>query len=260
MADSVHTLALLQDELPDPEQELYFQRFPTATFHLFPKLPAELRIKIWRHTFRTRCITIFENGYRRGPFGSGPKPDPYRPTAYIRFPVPPITSRINGESRYETLKHYQYLDPQASRIAPAFDWIGIAGSSGGFMSRHKEENILQGDSDGILRYPFYGLFLKAYFGDRSNDFFAAIGILELGVATWWNWHFAPSIQGFHLELVGLSLVRLIDDKWGARWGCRDRIEFSEEAAQECIASFVQPYQDEPALKVPEIVLSKKATL
>jgi len=258
MADSIHTLALLQDEFPDPEQELYFQRLPTTTFHLFPKLPTELRIKIWRHTFpRTRCITIFDGGYRRGPFGSGPENNPCQHAAYVRFPVPPIAYCINRESRYEALKRYQYLNPQASRVTPEFDWVGIAGSSGGFMSREKEENILQSDSYKILRYPFFGHFFKRYFGDRSKDFFAAIGILELGVGSWYTWHFGPNVASFHLELVGLSLVRLIDDKWGRP---RDRVEFSDQAAQECIARFVLSYEDEPALKVPEIVLLKKAIL
>lgn len=41
-----HTLKLLA-ELPDPVQELFPQLESLDTFHLFPKLPIEVRYKIW---------------------------------------------------------------------------------------------------------------------------------------------------------------------------------------------------------------------
>jgi hypothetical protein len=71
-------------ELPDSNQDLYPQVY-LDEFHLFSNLPPELRLKIWkcmlpppRHWYMGSTQSVF----------------------------PPITSRINKESRRETMRHY----------------------------------------------------------------------------------------------------------------------------------------------------------
>jgi hypothetical protein len=89
-------LSVFLFELPDPNEELYYQ-YP-HTFRLFPKLPLEIRVNIWRQTFPRRTHMIFNGPYK--PF----------PCFRVRYtPPPPVSSRVNFESRQETLRHYKVL-------------------------------------------------------------------------------------------------------------------------------------------------------
>ena len=80
------------------------------TFDLFPKLPIELRLKIWKLSFPIgRHITF--------PF--------LKPANYILPPFEdrsefPVTLRINHESRTETLKNYSVVFHGNSRKETAF--------------------------------------------------------------------------------------------------------------------------------------------
>jgi hypothetical protein len=83
-------------ELPDPDEQLFCQS--PHTFWLFSKLPLEIRLNIWRQTFPRRTHMIF-NG-------------PYKPWPCLRVrhtPLPPVSSRVNFESRQETLRHYKFF-------------------------------------------------------------------------------------------------------------------------------------------------------
>jgi hypothetical protein len=103
MDEMASTLALLQ-LLPDPNQDLFIQAL--NEFIIFPKLPLELRHKIWRDTFpkgrnfyQTRLYVDLPNWCRR------------------QLPRPPISSRTSRESRDETLRHYKVLKlPRPSRL------------------------------------------------------------------------------------------------------------------------------------------------
>jgi hypothetical protein len=82
----------------------------TSEFHLLPKLPIELRHKIWRLTARPRIIPVLQI-----PRGSGrylsfwqSLPDPVVPFAYTTQP-PPIILSICHESRTEGLKIYRLV-------------------------------------------------------------------------------------------------------------------------------------------------------
>jgi hypothetical protein len=89
-----NNLSALVFKLPDPDEELFFQN--PHTFWLFSKLPLEIRLNIWRQTFPRRTHMIF-NG-------------PYKPWPCLRVrhtPLPPVSSRVNFESRQETLRHYK---------------------------------------------------------------------------------------------------------------------------------------------------------
>jgi hypothetical protein len=93
VALSDDNLFLLQ-ELPDPQQEIAVQIL-LDEFHYFPKLPKELRLIIWRKMFPDPQDIVL--------------PDwSFRPKGSLDFrPIfPPITSRLNQESRDETNLHY----------------------------------------------------------------------------------------------------------------------------------------------------------
>jgi hypothetical protein len=89
-------LHIFQHELPDSGQELQIQH--TSTFILFSELPLEIRQKIWRDTFPrvTHCILLYNA--RSG------KSD------LLHQKKTPIASRINQESRTETLRNYHVLE------------------------------------------------------------------------------------------------------------------------------------------------------
>jgi hypothetical protein len=95
--DAFQSFSLLL-ELPDTCQELVVQTL-YHDFHYLPELPHELRLHIWRCIFpNPRDVRLC---YRDESLSS---------TAISIFP--PITSRINKESREETWLHYHLLWPQ----------------------------------------------------------------------------------------------------------------------------------------------------
>jgi len=83
-------------------------------FTLFPKLPIEIRLKIWRNIFpRGKMVHLGDEyilrsiGCSRLTFGTSQQPPtPFYPVRVeIETPLP-VTLRINSESRNETLRHY----------------------------------------------------------------------------------------------------------------------------------------------------------
>lgn len=84
--------------LPDSNRELYIQRL--SVFTLFPKLPTEVRLMIWDLSFpntthfATTCWSM--PSYLLG-----------APFSLHRYS--PATSRVNVESREQTLKHYHVV-------------------------------------------------------------------------------------------------------------------------------------------------------
>ena len=94
------TLTLFQ-LLPDPNQNLSIQTL--SEFTLFPKLPLELRQKIWSEAF---------------PKGRNFYLTQLNVSCCLRqVPRPPVSSRISRESRDETLRHYKVLKlPRPSRF------------------------------------------------------------------------------------------------------------------------------------------------
>jgi hypothetical protein len=83
-------------------------------FTLFPNLPIEIRLKIWRTAFpRGKMVHLGDEymlrnmGGGRLTFGTSQQPPPpfYPLRVEIETPLP-VTLRINSESRHETLKHY----------------------------------------------------------------------------------------------------------------------------------------------------------
>jgi hypothetical protein len=85
-------------ELPDTCQELAVQTL-YHDFHHFSELPLELRLHIWRYAFPDPHEVPLSCGHGQPPLS------PYKSI------FPPITSRINRESRKETWLHYHLLLP-----------------------------------------------------------------------------------------------------------------------------------------------------
>jgi hypothetical protein len=92
--EAVKTALEMLRLLPDPDQELSIQQL--SEFTLFPELPVEIRLMIWRSTFRKGVSHyLYNNGDE------------------LWLPYPndsPVSTRINQESRDEALKHYQILE------------------------------------------------------------------------------------------------------------------------------------------------------
>ncbi|KAJ8126527.1 hypothetical protein O1611_g7112 [Lasiodiplodia mahajangana] len=70
------------------------QQEKERVFHLFGKLPTELRLEIWTHTWEPRTVTIYptENGVFMRPRGGN---------------FLPASGYVNFESRSETLRYYK---------------------------------------------------------------------------------------------------------------------------------------------------------
>jgi len=108
---------LLFNELPDPSQEIAIQRgYDTDTFTCFPRLPIEIRFKIWRYSYPApRAINLLPRcqGYCLHELVGLPQrhriadSSRFQVVTLRRSRVPlPITLQINRESRRETLMNY----------------------------------------------------------------------------------------------------------------------------------------------------------
>lgn len=86
--DPAAAVKVFQNSLPDPDLELAIQA--NSEFTLFPKLPPEIRLVVWR--------LVIPNG---GRIWINLRTDPWK---LLR--LHPVTRCINQESRYETLQHY----------------------------------------------------------------------------------------------------------------------------------------------------------
>ncbi|KAH6666682.1 hypothetical protein B0J14DRAFT_196953 [Halenospora varia] len=94
---------LLTHELPDADQQLFVQTILNE-FTLFPSLPLELRLRVWKFTFpppRTMIMTSNVVNYI-----SDYDVLPGSPYIFTRFYAPPIAYGINHESHTEVLRHY----------------------------------------------------------------------------------------------------------------------------------------------------------
>ncbi|KAL2067712.1 hypothetical protein VTL71DRAFT_15808 [Oculimacula yallundae] len=94
-SDEFSDFSVFHDELSDRAQHLSYQWTRTPSFHPFPRLPTELRMKIWASSNRERRIVIG----KKGVYGV--------PKFQCRSTVPPLL-KVNHESRNEISKYYPY--------------------------------------------------------------------------------------------------------------------------------------------------------
>lgn len=86
---------------------------PAATFLRFPRLPIELRIKIWRHSFPRQHLILRRESFMK------PRSFPFQATfpTCFRRPCDDLPMAFaNRESRAEALKHYHVLYQAHYRI------------------------------------------------------------------------------------------------------------------------------------------------
>jgi hypothetical protein len=111
-----HTLKAFQEDLPDSHSDLFHHK--DLVFTKFPKLPPELRLRIWRDTFPEEIRK----------FKIDPRVAGGRPGRLLKASNP-ITLRINDESRAETLRYYKVLLEHANGFKnyynPGIDCIVI---------------------------------------------------------------------------------------------------------------------------------------
>jgi hypothetical protein len=92
------------NELPDPGRDLYLEKISPKrrSFHLFPKLPTELRIMIWRATFEPNVLALMLEEVQY----------PLRFKTYGRDPRRPAQA-VNRESREVFLQDHRLIKWEA---------------------------------------------------------------------------------------------------------------------------------------------------
>lgn len=176
-------------ELPDPNQDLFFQS--PSTFPLFPEFPLEIRRLIWKETFpQTRHSWCCDIGASC--------------ISHLRDIAPPVSAHINQESRIETLQHYSMLLPNAT--------VRVMLRSGTLVRMRKQLAIFWNCERNILsinfrsswishlseiqqKYPNldtrlveteYEMFWRRHFTDDLQSFMASVRTLELRMRGWDN--------------------------------------------------------------------------
>jgi hypothetical protein len=157
-------LLIFQHELPDSDQELYIQH--TSTFTPFSELPLEIRQKIWRDTFPkvTHCL-FFRNARSH-------KRD-------LTFPKKsPIASRVNQESRMETLRNYRVLEHKLIYVYP-------------LPTSPKDKYLFWNPTIDKLKTDFYGAFdpslridFNMHLQGDWNEFAQSVLFLEVWHGYW----------------------------------------------------------------------------
>jgi hypothetical protein len=90
LPSEIRDLQIFRQELPDPHIELFTRDYLLYTFHVFNKLPTELRLKIWTLIPRKRTIVACVDKYK-----------------CLRSLSPsPVAFYVNRESRLEIQRHY----------------------------------------------------------------------------------------------------------------------------------------------------------
>ncbi|KAE8443157.1 hypothetical protein EG329_002326 [Mollisiaceae sp. DMI_Dod_QoI] len=135
MNEAQNTLQLF-GELPNPDQGLFVQTSPDdfREFTLFPKLPVEIRLRIWRKCFPGPRTVHIEPGFS---YEEPPSKLAQR-TEMLKCDIPtPRTLQINSESRQETLRNYVII-PQ-STFRSGYQVYSVA--SGPLCFDHKRDSI-----------------------------------------------------------------------------------------------------------------------
>lgn len=188
MADPTTTLRHFTHDLPDPHEELFYQ--PLSSFTLFPKLPPEIRSMIWQATFpRNKHFWWFHPG---------------KPEQALAKIQPPISSRINCESRKETLQHYQVLRRRNFQGRPS-KWYP-------FVFFNKDRDVIRSASIVLCQDIVFQFWQEHFLGDHLN-FIGSVATIEM---THGPWHQRVE-QRFHDKdmeglktFTGLKQLRIID--------------------------------------------------
>jgi hypothetical protein len=212
-------------ELPDPDQELFFQ-YP-ITFPQFPQLVLELRLMIWKEASprswhfmkEAACGTLRHN--------------------YKCKAVTPITSRICQESRCETLIRYQNLTSIRSTGPP---------SCMPCQARRKDRTFFWHGGRDVLILPstwlnldnFKNLLSSHYTQDELSFKNFCASIRTLALSLWCGCPLArEDIAKVWETFRGLQNLQLIDTTQGRDDpSCR----LIGKNAQDCLDTFAQTFK------------------
>jgi 2EXR family len=252
MENSSKIAALLQSELPDPHQDLFFQ--PLHTFHEFRNLPVEIRLLIWRRTFpRTRYM-------RQIP---GAKSTHHICT--LQYPPAPVSSLVNNESRSETLKEYQILTHSELADARARMERRRLLFEGGVLW-NRSTDVLQARWLSIAFCEVHHLMMGDMFVREGKDFLRNLEIIELTVTDWAPDFFSSELcpplteqNGIWIEdMTGLSELRLIPK---TRRNSPPHQQFNNERAKQCIENLDKSFRSlaakNPNQTIPRIVIFRR---
>ncbi|CAG8983014.1 hypothetical protein HYALB_00003593 [Hymenoscyphus albidus] len=176
-------------------------------FTCFPRLPTELRLKIWGIICNTgRDLWIGAKYYRNtsdySKLSEDEKEDTYLVFRYYTFSLPPAVLHVNHESRFEGLKYYTlafgsgyksagqkfettprtYVNFQVDRICPHVKCMTLNCTPWGLM----------------VRQPIRCLAFPWHRRDDSNNYFHFFAMMAQGIETHAAPFFLKNIEEFTL--------------------------------------------------------------
>lgn len=104
------TISVVPSRKPPPSRDF-------NQFHLFPQLPLEIRLIIWRETFPRQRQLILMN-HIHGTMLRSTHPSGKEPSIRYQVVPPPFALQINHESRQEVLAHYHPLSTSCAVNQP----------------------------------------------------------------------------------------------------------------------------------------------
>lgn len=119
MTSEAEYLTVFRDELPDAGVLLYSESMVNGcpvTFTLFPKLPSELRLRVWRATFPPKKRRILKQRFKKG----------RGRVSWSLAGQLPCTAKVNHESRVETLRCYKLLIQRNAARSPSVYFLPAA--------------------------------------------------------------------------------------------------------------------------------------
>jgi hypothetical protein len=181
----------------------------------------------------------------------------------LGYPVAPVSSFINKESRSETLKHYQALK-MSRKLANLPACMENRPSLNGCVLWNNKRDILRANWLTVSFCEVHSLLSKDFFVFQGANFVNSIEILELTIETWFPDFFSvgnlvsPTEENHNFwmeDMIGLSELRLISK---TRKNATTSEQFTYEKAKMCIERLTKLFRDltdkDSARKVPKIVL------
>lgn len=178
------TLSILENELPDPNEDLFvnFDSSNSLTqFTPFPNLPKEIRLKIFRFIFPApRNIPLYHAMYGEWQFNEGAR--------WYRYSMP-VTLYLNRESREETHRHFIF-------VCPTWDWKNCrwndAVSERLPLYRRRWPTVVNRVQDRVVvKWQQWSYQLRpsqwtdASTGRDPCDVFGKIKIIDIREVSWW---------------------------------------------------------------------------
>ncbi|KAF8852082.1 hypothetical protein BDZ45DRAFT_749998 [Acephala macrosclerotiorum] len=261
MDSTTTTLTNLCEKLPDPNLSLYFQRLPKFdTFTLFPKLPFELCLAVWKLTLKPRRTKIKELCHNDSPAFSSSYRVSY---SYVSHASLPVGFQINAESREYALQEYKasmrdsterkcvkYFHPELDTLVllnlPLVDLM--------YFERNCRSSCILGVLAGVqnLEMPEgLGIWARFLLPPASTLSLRPIPILSPSST--------PEKPGDVLKrrFRGIAKARRLTKLNKFSMGCKDYRPFTEEEIRHCEHAVREIFEamaaDIPDVKVPEVI-------